>query len=145
MLWVVENLQEELFRAQEYRLQAEKRQHQHRATISSLQVSSLAYCPVFAYTHTLSRLDVVSAMLCTTPGAHILSAGQLICLLPCLGYTDTDYIASVCALSHPTTRGCALMGCLPCPFRSSHPLHSKECEGIMQRKRPKSSFCKCCF
>ena len=38
MLWVVENLQEELFRAQEYRLQAEKRQQQHRATITSLQV-----------------------------------------------------------------------------------------------------------
>ncbi|KAL3146791.1 hypothetical protein ABBQ38_014772 [Trebouxia sp. C0009 RCD-2024] len=37
MLWVVENLQEELFRAQEYRLQAEKRQQQHRLTISSLQ------------------------------------------------------------------------------------------------------------
>ncbi|KAL3134944.1 hypothetical protein ABBQ32_007904 [Trebouxia sp. C0010 RCD-2024] len=37
MLWVVENLQEELFRAQEYRLQAEKRQQQHRLTILSLQ------------------------------------------------------------------------------------------------------------
>lgn len=43
MLWVVENLQEELFRAQEYRLQAERRQHQHRATITTLQVS----CTVF--------------------------------------------------------------------------------------------------
>lgn len=38
MLWVVENLQEELFRAQEYRLQAEKKQQQHRSTINSLQV-----------------------------------------------------------------------------------------------------------
>lgn len=38
MLWVVENLQEELFRAQEYRLQAERRQQQHRLTISGLQV-----------------------------------------------------------------------------------------------------------
>lgn len=37
MLWVVENLQEELFRSQEYRLQAEKRQQQHRSTIASLQ------------------------------------------------------------------------------------------------------------
>lgn len=43
MLWVVENLQEELFRAQEYRLQAEKRQHQHRATITTLQVSSTVF------------------------------------------------------------------------------------------------------
>lgn len=38
MLWVVENLQEELFRAQEYRLQAEKKQQRHRSTINSLQV-----------------------------------------------------------------------------------------------------------
>ena len=38
MLWVVENLQEELFRAQEYRLQAEKRQQQYRTIIASLQV-----------------------------------------------------------------------------------------------------------
>ena len=38
MLWVVENLQEELFRSQEYRLQAEKHQHHDRATIESLQV-----------------------------------------------------------------------------------------------------------
>ncbi|DBB18597.1 TPA: hypothetical protein ACH3X3_000224 [Trebouxia sp. C0006] len=37
MLWVVENLQEELFRAQEYRLQAEKKQQRHRSTINSLQ------------------------------------------------------------------------------------------------------------
>ncbi len=38
MLWVVENLQEELFRAQEYRLQAEKKQQRHRSSINSLQV-----------------------------------------------------------------------------------------------------------
>ncbi|DBA88433.1 TPA: hypothetical protein ACH3X2_004923 [Trebouxia sp. C0005] len=37
MLWVVENLQEELFRAQEYRLQAEKKQQRHRSMINSLQ------------------------------------------------------------------------------------------------------------
>lgn len=37
MLWVVENLQEELFRSQEYRLAAEKRQQQARLTITGLQ------------------------------------------------------------------------------------------------------------
>ena len=40
MLWVVENLQEELFRSQEYRLAAEKRQQQARLTITALQVNS---------------------------------------------------------------------------------------------------------
>ena len=39
MLWVVENLQEELFRSQEYRLKAEKRQQDHRGTIDGLQVA----------------------------------------------------------------------------------------------------------
>ena len=41
MLWVVENLQEELFRSQEYRLKAEKRQQEHRGTIDGLQVAIL--------------------------------------------------------------------------------------------------------
>lgn len=40
MLWVVENLQEELFRSQEYRLKAEKRQQEDRGTIDQLQVLS---------------------------------------------------------------------------------------------------------
>lgn len=40
MLWVVENLQEELFRSQEYRLKAEKRQQEDRGTIDQLQVHS---------------------------------------------------------------------------------------------------------
>lgn len=48
MLWVVENLQEELFRSQEYRLQAEKHQHRDRATIENLQVHAISlnqHCP----------------------------------------------------------------------------------------------------
>lgn len=38
MLWVVENLQEELFRSQEYRLKAEKQQQEDRGAIDQLQV-----------------------------------------------------------------------------------------------------------
>ncbi|DBA73253.1 hypothetical protein WJX77_003763 [Trebouxia sp. C0004] len=51
MLWVVENLQEELFRAQEYRLQAEKKQQRHRSMITSLQAE------LQAVTGALAALD----------------------------------------------------------------------------------------
>ena len=38
MLWVAENLQEELYRSQELRLAAEEEQRHQRLTISELQV-----------------------------------------------------------------------------------------------------------